>query len=503
MNKTIKKFLILFFSLVLFTGKAFSQDAVTKALDLINKNLILNDFDKAYSYAKFVINYYADDEIPEDALTAVNNAVSAKSVDLLENEKWDELLELEDDLQESPKEVQKAALPSIKKAKDHFAKIEKEKEDARLEKERQQLEEKRMIEELKQKEAANSAKAEKDAELQKFIDFYEKQQKLNSQQQLEMEQKRQEAELRQQETMTQMMSQITQNNTEAMKKVSSNNRAIFFGFGFLILIFVLVIIFIVLMVMKQAKANQEQMKNTILTMQAMRVASPISDALPLPLQMGNLALGGPGSSNGQPNLALEDKSDKTDTTPFSEKEELASLLKTCKQYSTQIDLATGRKNVTSRVAELVFHISQNLGYSETDCILFYAAALVYDVGFLSIDSSVLTADTLTTAQFELLQTHTTIGPNMVFFVEEKYRELFKDAAGKHHENLDGSGYPAGLKGNQIPYIAKVLRVVESYVALISSRQYKEISDRNSAIEELKNTPKHYDQEIVAALDAIV
>jgi len=91
----------------------------------------------------------------------------------------------------------------------------------------------------------------------------------------------------------------------------------------------------------------------------------------------------------------------------------------------------------------------------------------------------------------------------VFFVEERYRDLFKDGVSKHHENLDGTGYPFALKGDAIPYIARALRVAESYIALISSREYRQIRDRDAAITELKAHPNQYDQDIVAAIDAIV
>ena len=92
---------------------------------------------------------------------------------------------------------------------------------------------------------------------------------------------------------------------------------------------------------------------------------------------------------------------------------------------------------------------------------------------------------------------------MIFFVDEKYRPLFKDAVSKHHENMDGSGYPFGLKGKDIPFIARVLRVAESYVALISSRNYREIMDRNMAVSELENSSNLYDPDIVQALIAVV
>ncbi len=144
-----------------------------------------------------------------------------------------------------------------------------------------------------------------------------------------------------------------------------------------------------------------------------------------------------------------------------------------------------------------------MGYCEQDCILFFGVGLVYDIGFLNIESELLRAEYINKEQFEVIKTHTVNGTGMVFFVDEQYRTLFKDGVSKHHENLDGSGYPAGLKDGGIPYIARVLRVAESYVALISSREYKQIKDRNAAVSELRNQTLWYDQGIVDALDAVV
>lgn len=518
MNKLYKKLALVLLSLIFINTAVFSQDAVTKALDLINKNLVLNDYEKAYSYAKFVINYYDGEEFPEDALNLVCSAITQRGNVLVANENWDAITEMNQELSTAPARVRSAAKASNDKALAHYAQVEAAKEKERLEKERQAEEEKRMIEALKIKEADNKAKAEKEAESQKLMNFYEQQRKLelekealrqkdlmlNNQKQMALEESRQQADLAYRQELTEMMKEINQTNTQAISNVSSNNKTIMIIFSVFILIFVVVIVGVIIINYKQNKNQQEQMHNTILTMQAMRVASPVQFTLPLNLQMETISLDG----NKPSTKLLADNSMAEDAIVIEEpndqnQEDIKNLLKACKQYGEQIDIATGRKNVTARVAELVYKISIKLGFSETESILYYAASLVYDIGFLSIDPSILSSDTISEQQFEILKTHTSIGPNMVFFVEEKYRNIFKDACSKHHENLDGTGYPKGLKGEQIPYIARVLRVVESYIALISSRQYRNIRDRNSAIQELRSCAKQYDEQIVDTLDAIV
>ena len=67
----------------------------------------------------------------------------------------------------------------------------------------------------------------------------------------------------------------------------------------------------------------------------------------------------------------------------------------------------------------------------------------------------------------------------------------------------GTGYPAGVQGDKIPLIARIIHVVESFIALISRRNYHGIFDKESAIKELMARPNFYDQKIVDVLDSLV
>jgi HD-GYP domain-containing protein (c-di-GMP phosphodiesterase class II) len=89
------------------------------------------------------------------------------------------------------------------------------------------------------------------------------------------------------------------------------------------------------------------------------------------------------------------------------------------------------------------------------------------------------------------------------FVPKKYWSVFYDAATKHHENMDGSGYPKGLKGQKIPQIARLIRVAETYVSLSSKRNYRQAIDKETAISMMKEKSGIYDEEVVAALDFIL
>jgi HD-GYP domain-containing protein (c-di-GMP phosphodiesterase class II) len=69
--------------------------------------------------------------------------------------------------------------------------------------------------------------------------------------------------------------------------------------------------------------------------------------------------------------------------------------------------------------------------------------------------------------------------------------------------MDGSGYPHGLKGDEIPQIARLIRVAETYVAMSSRRNYRQAMDKETAIEKLREQPEFYDTTVVDTLDQIV
>ena len=187
----------------------------------------------------------------------------------------------------------------------------------------------------------------------------------------------------------------------------------------------------------------------------------------------------------------------------AEKKELADLAQNCREIGAKIDAATGRKNNSKNVAEMVFKLAQEMGVAQYEATLFFSVAMVYDIGFLEVDASLLQATSLTEDQKFEIRNHVKQGLAALSFVPEKYMSVFADGVLMHHENMDGSGYPEGLSGSRIPYIARLIRVAESFVALISRRNYREIFDKESAVAELRSSPGLYDSEIVDVLETII
>ncbi|MBQ6058120.1 MAG: hypothetical protein IJL34_10685 [Treponema sp.] len=186
-----------------------------------------------------------------------------------------------------------------------------------------------------------------------------------------------------------------------------------------------------------------------------------------------------------------------------EKDELKQLAIKCEELGSQIDAITKRKNNSKNVSELVYKLAMELGLNQNTSMLYFCAAMVYDAGFLDVPEEILAAENLTEEQRQIIRNHVSVTGDHLDFVPEKYRNIFTDAALYHHENEDGSGYPNGLAGEDIPQIAKLIHVVESYNSLISRRNYKQIMDKESAIEELLSKKNMYDETVVKALDGIV
>lgn len=478
------KLKIFSFLLIFSAFTCYAQNPIENSTIQINKNLAANESVKAYCYARFLLSFYENESIPQESLESIKNAVFSYAKFLEQNNQWYALLNLENELQKAPEEILEISLPSIKKAKKYYSQIEEEKLTFELEKKLRLEKEQSIIKDLKQKynnlssqeiqNAINLLIKEYQIELKNEDLQNQKEQNINSQENSSLEKQVNDIYFSE---LLEISKSNKQENIFKQKDDSSNTIYIFIIFGIIVLLFIGIIIAVSIFAYRQYKTNHEQMSNTLSTIKAMQNNSTKTTSFPIDLKMN-----------------LEDP-----LIPTTDKAEIIKLLNKCKEYSLKIDQVTGRKNSTALVADLVYKISLKLGYSEPESRIYYAASLIYDIGFLNIKASIFNTEKISNSDFEELKTHTTIGTNMVFFVPEKYREIFKDAVNKHHENLDGTGYPNQLLQNQIPYIARVIRVVESYIALISNRQYKEIHDKTFAIQELQNNTKHYDQKIVQAL----
>lgn len=175
----------------------------------------------------------------------------------------------------------------------------------------------------------------------------------------------------------------------------------------------------------------------------------------------------------------------------------------CRSLGERIDAHIGRKDYSLRIGSLVYLVAGALGVNETDAALYFYAAQVCDAGFLDIQPDLLSSEVISGKEKKLLKTHVIRGLGYYDFVPEACLREFLPLVMSHHENMDGSGSPEGLAGEQIPLGARIVHVVESYVSLVSSRGYHHALGRRRAIGELRHQGRLYDQQVVEALASVL
>lgn len=151
---------------------------------------------------------------------------------------------------------------------------------------------------------------------------------------------------------------------------------------------------------------------------------------------------------------------------------------------------------TLRVTELTLQLAQRMGFPEEDMIHLRRGTLLHDIGKMGISDSILhKPGPLNDEEMAAMKRH----PDYAYQLLSKTDYLNKaiDIPYCHHEKWDGSGYPRGLKGNQIPLAARIFAVVDVYDALISDRPYRSAWDPEKAISYIRDeSGRHFDPEVV-------
>lgn len=142
----------------------------------------------------------------------------------------------------------------------------------------------------------------------------------------------------------------------------------------------------------------------------------------------------------------------------------------------------GHSTSVSRYAEA---LAKALNLSDNEVERIKLGALLHDVGKIGIPESVLKKPThLTDDEWEVMKQHPTIGVEKVLEPIESLRDLIPMVE-HHHEHWDGSGYPAGLKGEEIPLEARIISIADTFHALISDRPYRKGLSVDKAVEILR------------------
>jgi len=129
---------------------------------------------------------------------------------------------------------------------------------------------------------------------------------------------------------------------------------------------------------------------------------------------------------------------------------------------------------------------------------------MHDIGKIGVpDRILLKPGPLDTEEWKIMKLHTVIGGRILSDSDSCVIQMAEQIALTHHEKWDGSGYPNGLKGSQIPLLGRISAIVDVFDALISNRPYKKALPVDQSLEILKNsTGIHFDPEISKAFFSI-
>lgn len=151
-----------------------------------------------------------------------------------------------------------------------------------------------------------------------------------------------------------------------------------------------------------------------------------------------------------------------------------------------------------RVTELAVRIGEQYGLNARDIDSTELAARVHDLGKIGISDDILNKRSkLTDAEWKLMRQHPVIGEQLL----SSYRQFRKEAAivRSHHERWDGSGYPDGLRGRQIPIGARIIAVADSFDAMTSNRPYRAALRTSEAMDEIRQEAlTQFDPQVVAS-----
>jgi putative two-component system response regulator len=147
--------------------------------------------------------------------------------------------------------------------------------------------------------------------------------------------------------------------------------------------------------------------------------------------------------------------------------------------------------------------------NEKEMSLIARASLLHDVGKISISDTILLKPArLDDAEFAIMKTHTTIGAKILETMYERtptqsYLKYAKLIAESHHEKVDGSGYPRGLRGDEIPLCSRIMAVADVYDAVVADRVYRKAMTTHEAYSLIvAGKGSHFDPRVIDAFTVV-
>ncbi len=158
---------------------------------------------------------------------------------------------------------------------------------------------------------------------------------------------------------------------------------------------------------------------------------------------------------------------------------------------------------SKRVSKLAVQLGKRMGFAGDDLVNLEHGALLHDIGKLGTpDAILLKPGPLTEQERNMMERHPEIGCQIIGDID--FLKGARPIIRYHHERYDGSGYPSGLKGKEIPILARVFAVVDAYDAQTNRRPYNTVRSIQSSLAELRaNRETFFDPQVVDAFIAMI
>lgn len=150
------------------------------------------------------------------------------------------------------------------------------------------------------------------------------------------------------------------------------------------------------------------------------------------------------------------------------------------------------------VAKYALAVAKSMNLSEEDCSHIYMGCQLHDLGKVYIPNSVLNKNSsLTDEEYEIMKAHPQQGYEVITKLDIFHGTSVADIVRYHHERVDGTGYPLGLKQHEIPIEARIVAVCDAYDAMTTNRSYREAMQPEEALSIIRaSAGSHFDPLVV-------
>ena len=158
-----------------------------------------------------------------------------------------------------------------------------------------------------------------------------------------------------------------------------------------------------------------------------------------------------------------------------------------------------------RVGLLSSRLAEAIGWTSQDAGLLCRAAALHDIGKIGIPDALLRKPgALSEGEMRVMRTHTTIGARILGNSQVPLLQLAETIAKSHHERWDGTGYPRGLKGSEIPLAGRIVAIADAFDAMTNDRPYRRGRPVGVALSEIRGEAnRHFEPRLVDVLERIV